>query len=110
MLVRVAGQDDAPLIDLNVIKQLQHLLATDLAGLVHEDDRATPHGTVCEKSTDRFRTSEAIALQIGDLLALRCEDVNDLTRSGKSGSDFPQGIALARPRSAAKQGNEIMRG
>src|ERR1035438_9191240 len=110
MLMRVAGQDDASLIDLNVIKQLQHLLAADLSGLVHKDDRAAPHGTVREKSTDRFRAGEAIALQIGDLLALRREDVNGLTSFGESGFNFTQGIALARSRAAAKQGDKITRG
>ena len=63
-----------------------------------------------EKSTDRFRAGEAIAFQIGDLLALRCEDVNDLTGFGESGFDFPQGKTFARPRAAAKQRDEIARG
>ena len=63
-----------------------------------------------EKSTDRFRAGEAIALQIGDLLALRREDMDDLTSFGESGFDFAQGIALARPRPAAKERDEIARG
>src|ERR1039457_1759328 len=101
MLMRVAGQDDAALICLNVIQQLQHLLPADLSGLVHDDDRAPPHGTMREKSTDRFRAGEAIMFQIGDLLALRCEDMDNLTSFGESGFDFTQGIALACPRPAA---------
>src|SRR5476651_843127 len=110
MLMRVAGQDDAPLIDLNVIKQLQHLLPADLSGLVHDDDRATPHGLLREKSTDGLRASKAIALQISNLLSLRREDMNDLTSFGESGFDFAQGITFARPCPAAKQRDEITRG
>jgi hypothetical protein len=60
-----------------------------------------------EKSTDRFRAGEAIALQIGDLLALRREDMNGLTSFGESGIDFTQGKTFARPRPAAKQRDEI---
>src|ERR1035438_7324916 len=107
MLARVAGQNDTALIGLNVIQQLQHLLAADLSGLVHKDDRATPHGTMREKSTDRFRAGEAVMFQIGDLLALRREDMDDLTSFGESGFDFTQGITFARPRPAAKQRDEI---
>ena len=110
MLVRVAGQNDAPLIDLNVIQQSQHLFPADLSGLVHEDDRTTPHGLLREKSTDRLRAGEAIAFQIGDLLALRREDMDDPMRFDESGFDFAQGIAFARPRPAAKERDEIFRG
>ncbi len=63
-----------------------------------------------EKSTDRFRAGEAVTFQIGDLLALRREDMDDLTSFGESGFDFAQGITFARPRAAAKQRDEIARG
>ena len=65
---------------------------------------------VREKSTDRFRAGEAVTFQIGDLLALRCEDMDNLTGFGESGFDFPQGITFARPRPAAKQRDKIARG
>ena len=32
-----------------------------------------------EQSTDRLRASEAVPFQIGNLLALWCEDLNDMT-------------------------------
>ena len=63
-----------------------------------------------EKSTDGLCAGKAVPFQIGDLLALRCEDLDGMTGLIESGFDFPQRKTFARPRAAAKQRDEITRG
>ena len=108
MLVRIAGEDDPAIVLFDECEQLQHLFAADLPGLIHEDDCAMRHGTSRDKRTDRLRASEAVAFQIGDLLALRREDLNRVTCRFESGFDFAQRETFTRASTAAKKRHKII--
>jgi hypothetical protein len=58
---------------------LQHLFAADLSGLIHDDDRAARIMERCvRKALTVCAPMKSVAFQIGDLLALWCEDLDDL--------------------------------
>src|SRR5271170_6301007 len=97
MLMCVAGKDDSTIVFPDKREQLQHLFAANLPGLVHEDDCAARHGTPREKCTDSLRADETVAFQIGDLLALRCEDLDNMACLFERGLNFPQRETFARP-------------
>ena len=86
------------------------MLPADLSGLVHKDNRPARQESLLEQSTDGLCAGKAVPFQIGDLLALWCEDLNGMTGLNESGFDFPQRKTFARPCPAAKQGDEITRG
>jgi len=61
-----------------------------------------------QKRTDRLCADKTVALQIGDLLALRREDLNRVTCRFESGFDFPQRETFTRASTAAKQRHKII--
>src|ERR1035438_6839439 len=110
MLMRVARQDDPALDSLNEREQFQHLLPADLGRLIHNNNRPARQKILLEQSTDGLCAGKAIPFQIGDLLALRCEDLNGMTGLNESGFDFKQRKTFACPCTATKHGDEITRG
>jgi len=89
MLMRVAGENDPALDSLNEREQFQHLLPADLARLIHNNNRPASQEILLEQSTDGLCAGKAVSFQISDLLALRCDDVNNMTGLIESGFDFP---------------------
>jgi len=54
-------------------------LPADLLGLVHQNNRPACQKILLEQGTDGLCAGKAVPFQIGDLLALRCQDVNGMT-------------------------------
>ena len=80
MLVRVAGQDDPALDSSGSSRAVPAFVARRFAR-PRPPGRPRPRGMeiLREKSTDGLCAGKAVPFQIGDLLALRCEDLNGMT-------------------------------
>ena len=63
-----------------------------------------PPGQQC---ADGLHILKAVAFQVHDLLPLRGDHQHRVTGLDQFGLDFAQGKTFARPRAAAKQGDEI---
>lgn len=109
VLTRIAGQYDAALVTLNIFQKLQHLFTANLSRLVHDHERTSPHDLLRKKRTDGLRTGKAVALQIGDLLALGARTWTPLRILSSPALTSRRVKLLPVPGPTTKQRDEIAR-
>jgi hypothetical protein len=102
----VAAENETTTTVADVTKKPLHLLASDLAGFIHEDNGSLWHWLSHEEFAYGLNSSESILFQTHDLLSLRHDDVDVMPRSLQSIADCSQGIAFPGARAAAKQCEE----
>jgi hypothetical protein len=101
MLAGVAGQDEPATVGLHHQDQLVELPRTDLACLIHHDDRAARELLRFQKPGEGF-CRQSIGLQILHLLALRCQHHDRMSARNQTALNFFQSKTLARASPTAK--------
>ena len=74
MLSCITGKNHPRIPLASQLQQLVHLAASDLAGLIHHDDRTGGQFTLDQKIGNRRWRRESRAFHVHDLLTLRRED------------------------------------